>query len=131
MADWLKKLKIDTTTRNVGEWTIRTASSWIVATHNPSGYTMCTYRKQLETATGITTASGSIYQTSSNMEVGFPVTFSTIKDVSVDVQCSQYPVWTAIMNVTNSAVAFRMLSGSSRSAGTGYWIMIRCEGYVS
>lgn len=131
MANWLKKLRIDNTTRNVGEWTVQSFGSWIYAKHNPTNYVYATYRKQIETSTGITTASGSMYTTSSNLTVGFPVTFSTVKNVSVTVQHASYPVWSAVRVVRSNEVEFCMMSSASRSANTSYYIMVTCEGYVA
>lgn len=66
----------------------------------------------------IGTAVGSIYQTSSNASISYPVTLNNLYYASVDVASSSYSVWTAIYSASTSGIAYRAMSSATRASST-------------
>lgn len=66
----------------------------------------------------IGTANGSVYQTSSNSTITYPVALSAVYYANVAVATASYSVWSAIFSSSTSGIAYRALSALSRASAS-------------
>lgn len=66
----------------------------------------------------INSAVGSVYQTSSNSTIAYPVTLSAVYYANVAVATGSYSVWSVIYSSSTSGIAYRALSALSRASAT-------------
>lgn len=74
------------------------------------------YRTSVSLTIG--TANGSVYQTSSNSTITYPVTLSGVYYANVAVANASYSVWSAIFSSSTSGIAYRALSALSRASAS-------------
>ena len=66
--------------------------------------------------TAISTAVGSLYQTPSNTTRTMPVEMTSVLDANVAAFSDSFSVWTALYSISNTQVAFRLLSAATRTS---------------
>lgn len=66
----------------------------------------------------IGTANGSVYQTSSNSTITYPITLSAVYYANVAVATGSYSVWSSIYSSSTSGIAYRAMSALSRAAAS-------------
>lgn len=106
MSDALEFLLDATEYKTSGNWTYLTLGKTFIGLYRTAG-----------TLT-IGTAVGSVYQSSSNSTITYPVTLSTVYYANVAVATGTYSVWSTIYSSSTSGIAYRAMSALSRASAT-------------
>jgi len=95
-------------------YTVQTSGNWSYVILGKLFIGMCRFSSTLS----INSSNGSVYQTSSNSTLAYPVTLSAVYYANVTVATSSYSVWTSIFSSSTSGIAYRAMSALSRSSAS-------------
>ena len=92
----------------------KTSGNWTYLTFGKTF--IGTYRTSVTLTIG--SANGSVYQTSSNSTITYPVTLSAVYYANVAVATGSYSVWSVVYSSSTSGIAYRAMSAISRASAS-------------